>query len=274
MENVLFNAQIRLDSEMSDEAMERALLESFNDFVRIYSYIVCMQQNEAIKIYNVKYIVSQTDRNNTIPIVEAIPEILAIVKSDKQSRIIGYRQPDIDVLIELLQPMVHKLAKEQLDAWKQYEYEDLCQMCNLAIVELYHQGYYVHRSIVRKTFSNMVLMELRKERDKPIVVPLTQTFNGDEDLEKLTFADILVDEEEEISKQEQEERDQMLWTFEEVKQLIIDLIGPRQFDQLFRDYGKKHTTSQTRRMMQKIKTEFARKGVTRRELEDKYYGKK
>ena len=274
MENVLFNARVMLDSTMSENTMTQILSESLMDLIRIYSYIVYSSKLDDRKSYTIKYTISQTDKNNTIPVAEAVPEIVSIVKNDSDKRIIGYRQPELGVLIELLQPMVHKLAKKQQEAWRHYDYEDLCQMCNLAIVELYRKGYYIHKSVVEKTFANMVLMELRKERGKPVTVPLTQTFTGDEDLEKLTIADILADEDEMISQQENDEREQMLWAFEEVKQLITELIGPRQFDQLFRDYGKKHTTAQTRKMMQKIKTIFAEKGITRRELENKYYGKK
>lgn len=274
MENVLFNAQIELNSEMSQEKMCEILMLSFCDYERIYSYIVYFTQATTRDTYTVKYMVSQSDCNNTIDVVEATVEILAIINRDKQEkkRIIGYRQANLDKLIELMQPLVHKLALSQQRRWQRFEYEDLCQMCNLAIVELYRKGYYVHKSLIEKTFNNMVLMELRHDRDAPAIIPLEQAFTGTDDLEKLTIADIIADPDDELRKEEQEIADKREWTFQEVKDIIIGLIGPRQFDQLFRDYGNKHTTAQTRKMMLKIKAHFAKLGLTKKEFDNKYYG--
>lgn len=274
MENILFNAQIELNSEMPQEKMCEIIMLSFGDNERIYSYIVYFTQDETRESYTVKYMISQSDSNNTIDTVEAAAEILAIIDKDKQEkkRIIGYRQANLDKLIELMQPLVRRLAAVQQRRWHQFEYEDLCQMCNLAIVELYRKGYYVHKSLVEKTFNNMVLMELRHERDKPAVVPLEQAFNGTEDLEKLTIADILADPDDALRKEQEDRSSEREWTFQEVKSIIIDLIGPRRFDQLFRDYANQHTTSQSQKQMQRLRNHFAKLGLTKKEFENKYHG--
>lgn len=275
MENVLFNAQIELNSEMSQEKMCEILMLSFGDNDRIYSYIVYFTQKDERESYTVKYMISQSESNNTIDTIEATSEILMIIARDKatKKRIIGYRQASLDKLIELMQPLVRRLAITQQRRWQHLEYEDLCQMCNMAIVDLYNKGYYVHKSLVEKTFNNMVLMELRHERDKPIIVPLEQSFDGPDDMEKLTIADILVDPDDEMRREADEIAANREWTFQEVKDIIIELIGPRQFDQLFRDYSKKHTTAASRKLMQKVKNHFANLGLTKKEFNNKYYGK-
>jgi hypothetical protein len=260
---------------MSQEKMCEILMLSFGDNDRIYSYIVYFTQKDERESYTVKYMISQSDCNNTIDTVEATAEILMIINKDKQEkkRIIGYRQAHLDKLIELMQPLVHRLARTQQHRWQHLEYEDLCQMCNMAIVELYNKGYYVHKSLVEKTFNNMVLMELRHERDKPAIVPLEQAFNGTEDLEKLTIADIIADPDDELRREREELTNAREWTFQEVREIIVELIGPRQFDQLFRDYGNKHTTAASRKLMQKVKNHFANLGLTKKEFDNKYYGK-
>lgn len=275
MENVLFNAQIELNSEMPKEKMCEILMLSFGDYERIYSYIVYFTQNQHNDSYTVKYMISQSEENNTIDTIEATTEILTIIGRDKQEkkRIIGYRQATLDKLLELMQPLVHKLARVQLQRWQRYEYEDLCQMCNLAIVELYRKGYYVHKSLVEKTFNNMILMELRHEREAPAIVPLEQAFNGSEDMEKLTIADIVVDPDDELRKEEQEIADKREWTFNEVKKIIVDMIGERRFDQLFRDYGNGHTTYITQKEMYRLRERFAKLGLTKKEFDNRYYGK-
>lgn len=275
MENVLFNAQIELNSEMSQEKMCEILILSFGDNERIYSYLVYFEEKEERDVYTVKYMVSQCDENNTIDSVEATTEILSIIAKDRKEkrRIIGYRQASIDKLIELMQPLVRKLASMQQRRWHQFEYEDLCQMCNMAIVDLYNKGFYIHKSLVEKTFNNMVLMELRHDRYKPQIIPLEQAFNGTEDLEKLTIADILVDPDDELRKDRENTDDNREWTFEEVKKIIIELIGERRFDQLFRDYAYQHTTAQSQKQMQRLRNHFAKLGLTKKEFNNKYYGK-
>lgn len=275
MENVLFNAQIELNSEMSQEKMCEIITLSFGENERIYSYVVYFAEKEYRNVYTVKYMISQLEQNNTIDSIEATVEILKIIAKDRQEkkRIIGYRQANLDKLIELMQPLVHKLAKSQHQRWQQLEYDDLCQMCNLAIVELYNKGYYVHKSLLEKTFNNMVLMELRPDRDRPIIVPIEQAFNGTEDLEKLTIADILADPDDDLRREQEDKDANREWTFQAVREIIVELIGPRQFDQLFRDYGYKHTTAQTRKMMQKVKNHFAKLGLTKKEFDNRYYGK-
>ena len=275
MENVLFNAQIELNSEMSQEKMCEILMLSFGDSERIYSYIIYFTQGNLRESYTVKYMISECDANNTIDTVEATAEILLIIGKDKQEkqRIIGYRQAHLDKLIELLQPLVRKLAYTQHHRWQHLEYEDLCQMCNMAIVDLYNKGYYIHKSLIEKTFNNMVLMELRHDRDKPSVVPLEQAFNGTEDLEKLTIADILADPEDQLLKEEMDLKENKQWTFQEVKEIIIGLIGTRRFDRLFRDYGNGHTTAVTQKEMQRLRQHFAKLGLTKKEFDNRYYGK-
>lgn len=275
MENVLFNAQIELNSEMTQEQMCQVLMLCFGDNDRIYSYIVYFTQESARDKYTVKYMVSQCESNNTIDTIDATAEILAIINRDKQEkkRVIGYRQANLDKLIELMQPLVKKLARTQQQRWQHYEFEDLCQMCNLAIVELYRKGYYIHKSLVEKTFNNMILMELRHERDKPVIVPLEQSFNGNDDLEKLTIADIIIDPDDELRKEQEDIEQNREWTFQEVKDIIVELIGQRRFDRLFSDYGNGHTTGTTQQEMKRIKAHFAKLGLTKKEFNNRYYGK-
>lgn len=271
MANVLFNATIKVAEDAPIPQICDEVWKHLQNYEYIYSYVVYCRKE--IGIYQVNYMVSQNKEYNTINTLDAMLNIIEIIVNDSvHDRVIGYNQPSIDVLIETLQPLVHTLAKEQYDHWKCFEYDDLVQMCNLVICELYNKGYYIHKSIVRKSFMNYVLMQLRPKRDEPQIISIHQRFHGTDDMEKLTIGDTIVDESYQIEDEESYDREVIAMIFAEVKDIIIDLIGPRQFDQLFRDYGMKHTTSQTRRMMQKIKTHFANMGITMKEFKNKYYG--
>ena len=274
MENILFNSQIELNSDMDVSKMCQVLMYSLSNDERIYSYVVYYNETPERKHYTVKYMVSQDDSNNTIDAIDAAAEIIKIITDDKIEKkyIIGYRQPPLDKLIVLLQPMVHKLAKIQHNHWKRFEYEDLCQMCNMAIVELFNKGYYIHKSLVEKTFSNMVLMELRRYSNEPCIISLEQNFNGDDDLEKLTIADVIADEDDLNEQIELEIRANKDWTYEEIKNIIVNHIGQRQFDQLLRGYSNNATDGATRKTMKRIKSYLNKLGITKKELNNRYYG--
>ena len=65
-------------------------------------------------------------------------------------------------------------------------------------------------------------------------------------------------------------REMNLEIFKEVRDVLVDMIGPRQFEQLFRDYSKGHTTTWSRRKMVSIKTKFEQEGLTRNAFNKKY----
>ena len=90
--------------------------------------------------------------------------------------------------------------------------------------------------------------------------------------EKLLVADVIED----TSLQEERERERVreaeLAIFDEVKDIVIDLIGQRQWNELVRDYTNGHTTNWSRKKMQDIKHHFERLGLTRKDFNNKYYG--
>lgn len=271
-ENILFNGSIRIAFGKNRHEIIAELKEGFDGQDFLYSYLV--KQLTAEARFVVTYMISQTERYNTIKVEEAVNE-LAITLSDYkgEKKIVCYRQPPAEILVEVFEPLVRKLARQQQEYWRHLEYEDLCQTCYLVICELVNKGYYVHRSLVNHCFNNAVLLSLRHERDKPAVVSIYDKYHGaTDDLEKLTIGDMLVDDSYDVERELSEHEEFIAMTFDLVKKELIKLIGPRQFDQLFRDYGHKHTTAQTRRMMQKVKAYFAARRITMEDFINKYYG--
>lgn len=271
-DNVLFNGSIKVSFGKDRNEVIATLSEGFGEQHWLYSYLVKRVTKDAEFI--VTYMTSQTERYNTIKVAEAIDEIALTLTTDTGSKkIVCYRQPPAEILIEVLEPLVKKLSKQQQEHWRQLELEDLQQMCYLIICELINKGYYVHKSLISRCFNNAVLLSLRHDKDCPQMVSIYDTYKGATgDLEKLTIGDTIVDESYELEAEEQDYRNFIDFAFSAVKDAIIKLIGPRRFDQLFRDYGYKHTTSETRRLMQKLKANLAKQGITLEDIINKYYG--
>ena len=276
-DNVLFKVSKLISCNLEMDEIEQLLTELLSTTETIYSYIVYIKyENDLLLGWLLEYMLSQTDENNTLKSSDVVSEILEIISKHRRSdktKVIGYRQPNLDLIIKLLDPLVKKLASYENRKWRQFEYDDLCQMCRLVITELYNKGYYIHKSVVQKSFENYVLMQLRPERNKPAIVSIDDilcTGKGD-DMEKVRLVDTIADDYEEQEK-ESFDNEVTMKIFEEVKDIIIDLVGERRFDQLFRDYSNRHTTTQTRKMMNKIKDYFITIGITMEDFINKYYG--
>lgn len=247
--------------------------EVLNEFDYIYSYIV-FRKNEG---HLVQYNISQQTCYNTLNTKDVNTEVSNIIYSDKGegNKIIGYNQPTLEVILNAFDPLVHKLASIQGEHWHQYDHDDLCQMCRLVMVQLYRKGYYLHKRLIEKAFVNSILMDIRNERNKPLVLSFDDVFYRpvSNSSEQITIAETIPDNDTMLQEEEENRVKGELDIFEEVKDIVISIIGIRQWNELFRDYSGKHTSAYTRKLMLKIKNQFETEGLTRSKFNEKYHKK-
>lgn len=264
-ENILYKTVVIIKASLTDEKIKERIRESLNGIDTIYSYLVYAKYKDDTLIgWRIEYNVSQNDYYNTLSnesVTEEITKSILESRSSVQS-VLSYKQPSIELMIELYRPLMKKLTLEQCSKWQNLEYEDAYSICQLTMVTLYKKGYYVHKNLLRRSFQNAILMELRHERNKPEMYSLEQIIHDDGDADAITLADVIPDEKAEIEKQEKEEREEMLEMFNELKEILADTISERQFQQLLRDYGKKHTSTWSRMRIQKIKEKMNKLGIT------------
>lgn len=258
--NVLTKFTLTVAKE--DVALSERLLVSLLTVVdNVSSYIIySVYRSNELKSWRIECYVSQTERFNCIPKDEAIKEIVCSINTsltaNKPKTVIGWRQPPLEVLIEILEPLVNKLAIEQSQAWKIFEFDDLKQVCRMAICNLYNGGYYVHKNLVRRTFLNTILMKLRKERRKPLMVALDDAVGHDEQGNEITYLDVIADDNsymEMFSMESAESKENLL---AQQRALVIERIGQRQYDQLIREYSNKMTTNAGRTKLNRLKSYF------------------
>lgn len=202
---------------------------------------------------------------NTFTKEDCIHDTLIAIANDKQDGkyIILFKQPPLEMQIKMYIPYIKKLAQIQSQRWKMLEYDDVYSTCMLTCVKLYKRGYYLNKWLIKKSFENDILMLLRKRRHAPEVLSLEQImYNSDSD-DDVKLEDMLEDKRIEAKIQDEEESQLIHAIFLKVKELIVADIGERQFDQLFRDYGNKHTTNSSRKQMQTIKQRFDKQGITK-----------
>lgn len=273
-ENILNKITVKVDTDDVDN-VKRSIIESLYDVDtdKIYSYTLQVtNKDNKFDHWKIEYLISQTDEYNTINTIDAISEIIQIVKNYKHDKegVIGYKQPPVNLMVVLYEPLIRKLAKQQSDRWRNLEYEDAKQMCYLVLLDLYNKNYYIHKNLLTKSYENYVLMYLRRDKYKPVEYSMEQVVYETDTDEAITYGDSIADESVEIEEEDKENQEMYSCIFSEIRDILVEMMGQRQFDQFYRDYVNKHTTTATRKKMIKVKERLRELGITLRSF-NKYY---
>ena len=272
--NDLINVRIDLQKDMSEEQMQDTLHKMLHRFTYIYSYIIYDKDN----MYRVVALVSQTLPYNTLHVDNVIDNVINFICNEHDptlqlsQNVIGYEQPPLEILLETYKPLIYKLSLQQYHMWPQVELEDLIQMCNLRICVLYQQGYYIHKNLLSRSFANAVLMFLRPEKYKPQTVSLDEISKGKDDETSVNIAETIEDE------HANEEMNEVLdevdgITFEdlvnqECKQIVLEFISPRTYDQWMIEYNTKTVSRQTASQVNALKSKLKMLGISRKNIAD------
>lgn len=264
-ENITNKLVQRISVNHTDEEIKSQLHTVLDELETIYSYLIYAKYKaEKLVCWQIEYTISQTDKYNTLHSCIVVEEIFAVLKESnekKVSNVIGYKQPSLDIQIELFEPLINKLALKQTQRWPQIEYEDACQICRMTMLNLYRKGYYLHPTLVERCYNNDILSSIRKDKNKPEIISIDKVVHHDGDNTPLTIGDMLPDTQAEEDAEQKDAEEFIQLVFGQVKEIIVELIGERQFEQLMRDYGNKHTTSWSRKKMQQLKDKFKQMGI-------------
>lgn len=273
MQNDVFERKsyIPLDDDLTVDDIADIIKESF--YCDLYSYFVGRKDNLIV----IKTVVSSTPSFNTIDhdtafenVLEKIVDYITRLSDDK---CICFDQPPIELMIELYQPMIRKMSKRIQSNWRHYEYDDLVAIGNFCMVKLHQKGYYINKWLLWTAFNNEILCECRDLKHKPIIVSLYDKTKSDIKLDSndITYADMIEDEDYKIEKEQEDEQQLEKYIFEQVKSIIIERIGPRQWDQLYRDYSKCHTDgTNSRSTMKRMRDYLKSLGLTRQDFINMY----
>lgn len=261
---------LSLDDELTFEKISDKVYDIV--YCDLYSYFVGRKDDTII----IKTAVSAISEFNTLPYAETveliIEKIIEYIATLSDVKCICFGQPPLELIVELYQPMIQKMATRLQTQWKQFEFDDLVAIGNKITVELYRKGYYINKSLIWTAFNNDILVQCRKFKYKPIVVSIYDKMKSDVkvDNEELTYGDTIEDESYIEEKEQEDEQQLEQYVFQQVKDIIIEKIGQRRWDQLYRDYTKGHTTAQSRAEMNRIKAHFNELGLTRQDFINRY----
>lgn len=262
MYNTLVKASVKIPRDTID--VEQLIVSAFSDIEYIYSYIVYAKYKQGkLQYWQVDFMLSQHDKYNCHNILDVAKRVAAMTELsvvNETRKILGYEQPGPEILLKVYEPLVKRLAQEEHNRWNYLDFEDLLQMCRLVIMRLYRNGYYIHKSLVKRAFTNEVLLHIRKDKNKPIIVSIEESMYNNSSDNDISILESIIDESSLLEQEEFIEQDELDKLNARQRQLIVDKIGQRQYDQLVREYGNKMTTSWSRKTIQTLKNYLRRIG--------------
>lgn len=269
--NILNKIVQQIPANLDECEIRKRITKVLSNVEHIYSYLIYSKyKDNCLDSWTIEYVFSQMEEYNTLKSQDTVENIVKNLIDSRNvvKHVVGYKQPPIELMLEIYEPLIRSLALHECKKWKEVEFDDAYQSCRLVMLLLYKKNYYIHKSLLKRSFENYILCQLRYEKYKPEILSLESVFYKSDGINKeLTIAETIPDESEEERKKKEEEEFIFNIIFKEVKDIIVELIGQRQFEQLLRDYGMKHTTPWSRKKMQQIKNKFDKLGITWKSFE-------
>lgn len=265
--NIITTMSIKI---LNNDDITRKLKEYLNNINKIYSYIIyTMIKDDEIAAWLIKLNISEEECFNTLEIEKVINDIINIINENINCKkhIIGYKQPSLEIMLKAFEPFIKKLVTKQIKKWPVIEYDDAYQICLMSILKLYNKNYYLHKSLIIKSYNNDILISLRKDRNKPNIISIDDKIIYND--KSVKIVDIIedVNYKEEIENSEYIEYIQKVFT--DMKDILIDYMGERQFEQLFKEYSEKRTTIWSRHKLSMVKNYLNKIGINKSSF-DKY----
>lgn len=214
-----------------DSDLMKHLVNNLQGITHVYSYKLLDKGAD----WKVEWLVSNIEGYNTIPVKDMFDGISPEMKH--KDVLVTFRQPPIELLLKLYEPLISKLSLRQVRNWR-IEYEDAEQICRLTIITLHKQGYFLHKSLISRAYENEILMMLRNQ--------LTQ-------VDYILSADLSKDQQEEIELIADDSED--LQAIEELntrREAVIKLIGERQYNEYLRQYNNDNIAQATRQALYRL----------------------
>lgn len=225
------------------------LLKNFNT---IYSYKVMLDKVRNVFICEI--LISQTDDFNCLTketsIMSMVQKMSEYFLKFDSIELITFKQPPLKKLLEIYNPLIDKLCREQSLHWK-IEFQDLQQICRMCICILYNKGYFIHKGLIRQTFINEVLKYVRSEIEKPEEISLDRLYDEQYSLLE-SIPDTTIQIEDDITNESD---------FEDKREKVRQALGVRQYDQLVRDYRNHNTGLDTTKVIKQLQRRFKKNGT-------------
>lgn len=232
------------------QEFDKIIKNIFGDITHLFSYYFETNANN----YKLLFKISDNVNFNTINVVDISRKLWNVENNI-------FEQPPIEILVQSYDNFFNKLASRFHQDWSFIDFDDLKQLCYIALLKLYNGKYLINKNLLQKACTNEILMYLRKQRIDTETVSIYSKIKGKNSEDNYLYS-ILVDEKEVERLQDKEDNEYIETIFKNVEEYLIEIIGKRMFDKLLHDYGNKCTDDISRAKMSRLKNKLKNKGLT------------
>lgn len=226
-EHICNKYKIKLN--LDKQSYAKMLTESFKLFGKVYSIFVNKTYTSGqLSGYSVSVIQFEEEQYNTINPLEHIAKIIEAIDTCTDNYRVYFVQPSLEIMYEIYYNYIYKLSLDIVKRFPEYLFDDVLQICSLAIVKLYNAGYYLNKRLIKTTLYNEIYQEHRRNSKQVKVVHIICDENDD----KIDLLEEYKDVAEDM-RQEQAERDDVIqYVMTLVRPVIIETIGERRLKSL------------------------------------------
>ena len=150
---------------------------------------------------------------------------------------VRYVQPPIEQWLTVFRPLLMKMVARAHPRYENLipDREELVSILYLTIMKLYNQGYYLHQTLIQKSFINELNMECRKLKGLAITDSLDAPIGEDDNGQPVTLLDQIADPESSAwANQMKTYTEQDYWDdmFARIKARMLEDMSELQFDRI------------------------------------------
>ena len=183
--------------------------------------------------------------------------------SAKPKKGVRYVQPPIDQWLRLYQPLLYQLVHKAYPFYqKLFTQKELLSTLYFVITKLYKADYYLHKSLIYRSFVNELNMEVRKLKHHQDDVSIYTEVGGDNtssDNAPVTIGDILIDQNATDMAHELTHyslKDYWEDMFNAVKECMLQDMSQLSFDRILLQLSTKTVDNQTSHRLMKYRKMF------------------
>lgn len=249
----MYNVKVVIKPEETfDDLVEELLSESNKkpDDRFIFSAIYEPKQN-AISLNIAK-------TNNAYTARDVVKELFNRIQEAPEAR--HYLNAPLDKWLTQFRPSLISMVDS---IYLQYEKcypdkQDLLQILYESIIILYNKGYYLHKSLIFRSFVNRLNRSIRKSKHFTDTVSFESPVK---DEGNLTLADVIADENDSLSKYEEDDYTQFL--FNEIKKIMLESMSQLSFDMLMIQLENKCIMPSSAKALMSVRKKIGSKYVPR-----------
>lgn len=150
---------------------------------------------------------------------------------------VRYVQPPIEQWLTVFRPLLMKMVARAHPRYENLipDREELVSILYLTVMKLYNQGYYLHQTLIQKSFINELNMECRKLKGLAITDSLDAPIGEDDNGQPVTLLDQIADPESSAwANQMKTYTEQDYWDdmFARIKARMLEDMSELQFDRI------------------------------------------